>query len=135
MVGMVDHERAPGLARGVGGPAPSVTLDRALGDDQPELEQLAADALAAPARVVARHRRDQLAHLGSEPWTTDRPARAPAPEEPPGLAMPADDALGLDQDQMPAPVTTERANHYPEQLVPGTEQRSLPGRTSQHCEL
>jgi hypothetical protein len=49
--------------------------------------------------------------------------------------MPADGALGPDQDQVPAPVTAESADHHPEQLVAGAEPRSLPGRSGQDREL
>ena len=93
------------------------------------------DAFAAPARILLRHRADQFAYLGAEAWAADRPARAPAPEQPPCLAMPADDALGLDQDQVPAPVTAERAGHNPEELVAGAEPRSFPGRPGEYAEL
>src|SRR5947209_4476092 len=135
VVGVVGQERAPGLARRVRRAALSVALDRALGDHQPELQQFAADPLAAPARIVLGHRGDQLAHLGTEPWAADRPACAPAPDELPDLAVPADDALGSDQDQVPAPVTVESADHNPEQLVAGAQPRSLPGRPRQYREL
>src|SRR5712671_4780914 len=49
--------------------------------------------------------------------------------------MPADDALGPDQDQVPTPVTAQSADEHPEQLVAGAEMRSLPGRPGQYCEL
>ncbi len=49
--------------------------------------------------------------------------------------MPADDAFGSDHDQVPTPVTAESADHDPEQLVAGTEPRSLPGQPGQHREL
>ena len=49
--------------------------------------------------------------------------------------MPANDALGSDQDQMAAPVATKGPNHDPEELVAGAEMRSLPGRPGQDREL
>jgi hypothetical protein len=88
-----------------------------------------------PSADSPGHRGDQLAHLGAEARAADRPAGAPAPEEQPRLAMPADDALGPDQDQVPAPVTAESANHNPEEFVASAEPRSLPGRPCQHREL
>ena len=51
------------------------------------------------------------------------------------MAVPADDTLGSDQDQMPAPVAAQRANHDPEDLVPSAKPRSPPGRPCQHREL
>src|SRR5207244_12926986 len=71
VVGVVGQEGAPRLARWVGRPALSVALDRALGDYQPELQLLAADALAAPARVVPCHSGNQLAQLRSEEHTSE----------------------------------------------------------------
>src|SRR6266487_4462585 len=122
MVGVVGQERAPGLARWARGSAPSVALDRTLRDHQPELEQFAADPFAAPARVVPRHRRDQLAHLGTEPWPAQWSTGAPAPEEAPGLPLPADDALRLDQDKVSTPVgAAQSADHNPEEFVAGAE--------------
>ena len=96
--GVVGEERAPGLARRAGGAAPPVALDRALADGDPQLEQLAPDALAAPARVVPRHRGDQLADLGAQARPPEPRAGPPAPEEPPALPVPADDGLRPHED-------------------------------------
>ena len=49
---VVAQEGAPGLARRPGGPAPAVAADGAGADGDPQLAQLAADALGAPQRVV-----------------------------------------------------------------------------------
>jgi hypothetical protein len=49
--------------------------------------------------------------------------------------MPADDALGSEHDQMPAPVAAESVGHNPEELVAGAEPRSPPARPRQQCEL
>ena len=49
--------------------------------------------------------------------------------------MPADDALGSDHDQMPAPVAAESVGHHPEEFVAGTQPRSLPGRPGQNRQL
>ena len=89
-----------------------------------------------PSGVIPRHRGDQLAHLGAESRAADRPAGVPPPEQAPGLAMPADNTLGSDQDQMPLPVAAaQRSDHDPEQLVADAEPRSPPGRPCQHREL
>src|SRR5438874_97972 len=119
----------------MGRPTPSVALDRALGDDDAQLEQFAADALAAPARIVVRHGGDQLAYLGTESRPAQWCAGAPAPEQAPGMAVPADDALGPDQDQVSAPVTAESAGHNPEEFVAGAQPRSSPSRPRQYGEL
>src|SRR5439155_25051465 len=60
---------------------------------------------------------------------------APAPEEAPRQAMPADDTLGSDHDQMSAPVSAESTDHHPEQLVVGAQLRSPPSRPCQYAEL
>jgi short chain dehydrogenase len=49
--------------------------------------------------------------------------------------MPADNALGPHQDKMPAPITTESADHDPDELVAGAEPRSPPSRAGQDREL
>ncbi len=51
--------------------APAVAADRARTDRDGELEELAADTLGAPERVLARHGGDQLPNLG----TQSRPAQ------------------------------------------------------------
>ncbi|MCA1643903.1 MAG: hypothetical protein LC797_00040 [Chloroflexi bacterium] len=49
--------------------------------------------------------------------------------------MPADNTLGLDQNQVSAPVAAESTDHDPEELVAGTKASALPGLPSQHREL
>ena len=49
--------------------------------------------------------------------------------------MPADDALGPEQDQVPAPVRAEGADYDPEELIADAEARPLPGRSGQYREL
>jgi hypothetical protein len=49
--------------------------------------------------------------------------------------MPTDDALGPDQDQVPAPVTAESAGRNPEELIAGAKPRSLPGRPGRYRQL
>src|SRR5437764_591795 len=53
----------------------------------------------------------------------------------PDPAVPADDALGPDQDQVSAPVTAESAGHNPEEFVAGAQPRSSPSRPCQYGEL
>jgi hypothetical protein len=49
--------------------------------------------------------------------------------------MPADDALGSDQDQVLAPVAAESVEQHPEELDAGAEPRPFPGRPRQYGEL
>src|SRR5687768_9710428 len=104
---MVGQEGPPALARGAGRPSAAIALDRALADDDPELEQFAADPLAAPGGVLARHPGDQRPRLGVEPRPAGAAARAPTPQQRPALTAPADDGLRLDQDEVAAPVAPE----------------------------
>src|SRR5919199_4054706 len=49
--------------------------------------------------------------------------------------MPADDALGPDEDQVSAPVTAESADHHPQELVASAQPRSSPSWPRQYGEL
>src|SRR5215210_1372519 len=99
------------------GGRPAVATDRAVADDDAELEELAADPLGAPERVLARHRGDQLARLLADARPAEAGAGLPAPDELPGLAMPADHRLRPDEDQVAAPVRVDPAGQDPQQLV------------------
>ena len=58
-LGVVGKEGTPALAGRPGWPTASVTANGACADGDAELEQLTADALGAPVRVLARHGGDQ----------------------------------------------------------------------------
>jgi hypothetical protein len=49
--------------------------------------------------------------------------------------VPADDGLGSDEDEMPAPVAPDQADQDLEESVAGTEAEPLPGRPTQDGEL
>jgi len=99
--------------------ASPVAPDRASADDNAEFEELAADALGAPERVLARDGGDQLPNLGTQSRPTQVVTRAPAPVEPPAASMPADDGLWAAQDQMLLPMAVEASGYQPEQTTPG----------------
>ena len=64
--GVVPQEGAPGLARRPRRAAPAVAADGAVAHGEPQLEELAADPLGAPERVVPGHaRRSARAPPGS----------------------------------------------------------------------
>jgi len=65
-----------------------------LADADAELEQLAADALGAPARIARRHLADQCRARGGRP---SRWPRAPPPEGAESGPMPAEDSRRLDE--------------------------------------
>ena len=52
---------------------------------------------------------------------------APPPIEPPTLAVPADDGLRPDEDQMPPPIPVEPAGEHPEEPVPAVQSWAAPG--------
>ncbi len=58
---------------------------------------------------------------------TEDGAGAPPPIEPPTLAVPADDGLRPDEDQMPPPIPVEPAGEHPEELVPAVQSWEAPG--------
>src|SRR4051812_35710783 len=62
----------------------------------PELEQLAADALGAPQSSSRRHVADQVDRLGRQRRRLLRPGSA-SPEPPEAGPMPAQNRLGLDE--------------------------------------
>jgi hypothetical protein len=113
---------------------PAVAADRARTDHNAELEELAADTLGAPERVLVGHGGDQLPDLRTQSGSAQVVARAPAPVEPPASSMPANDGLGTDQDQMPFPVRVEAPDHQPEEPVSGLESRARTG-TERDMEL
>src|SRR5262245_28520756 len=132
---MVAQERPPALARGRRRSPPTVPLDRGLADRDPELLEFTADPFGTPPRVVPRHRRDQGPDLRADARTADPRARPPAPEQAPSPAVPAQDRLRCDHDEVPAPVAASEADQEPEQLVAGAWPRALPGRARQDREL
>src|SRR5882724_7794369 len=74
---VVAQERRPALAVASGPGTADVPLDGSLADADAELQQLATDALGAPARVARRHLSDQCRARGGRP---SRRPRAPPPE-------------------------------------------------------
>jgi hypothetical protein len=132
---VVAEEGPPTLARRAGWSPAAVALDGGLADGDPEFQELTADPLGAPPRVVARHRRDQVSDLGADARPAHRGARAPAPEQPPAPAVPPDDRLRPDHEQVPAPVPSNEASQQPEELVPGAQAGTTTSRTGEDREL
>ncbi len=80
-LGVVGKEGTPALAGRPGWPTASVTANGACADGDAELEQLAADALGAPVRVLARHGGDQGPNLRVQAWPAQGAAGPPAPNK------------------------------------------------------
>src|SRR5579875_2418789 len=99
---MIVQERRPGLARPPWrAHLAHVFLDGPLGDADVQLEQLAADALGAPRPVGARYLLDQRDRLRRDARATSRgdALRATTPEEAEEVAMPAQQGVGLHDDE------------------------------------
>src|SRR5439155_12271087 len=87
--------------RGTAGPrATHVPLDGSLADADAELEELAAEALRAPARIAVGHLSDERRTRGR--GSTRRP-RASAPERATACLVPAEDCRRLDEQRGVAP--------------------------------
>src|SRR3989454_11688696 len=91
---VVAQERRPALAVASGPGTADVPLDGSLADADAELQQLATDALGAPARVARRHLSDQCRARRGRP---SRRPRAPPPEGAESGPMPAEDSRRLDE--------------------------------------
>ena len=98
---------------------PALSSNRAVADDDAQLEQFASDALGAPQPVLAGNGRDQLPHFGAETWPSSSYTGLPAPEEPSALAMPAHDCVGRHERQVLTPASAEPSSQDPQQLVRG----------------
>jgi hypothetical protein len=90
---VVAQERRPVLAVASGPGTADVPLDGSLADADAEVQQLATDALGAPARGARRHLSDQCRARGGRP---SRRPRAP-PEGAESGPMPAEDRRRLDE--------------------------------------
>ena len=125
---MVGDERSPGL-RGLGTTLGYEAGDRALGDVDAELEELAVDTRGAPEGIRGGHLPDQGGDLGVEGRAT---SGGPAGERGPVLAeaaaLPAQDGVGRDDDQRPPPASLDSGQADPEQAVGRAELRA--GRQS-----
>src|SRR5438270_6074432 len=95
------------LARRAPRSTPAVAPNRAVADDDAELEPLAPDSLGVPEPVVARHGRDQVPHLETEMRAAAAGAGLPVPEPAPALPMPAHHRLRRDNHQVLAPAGAE----------------------------
>ena len=72
-------------------------------DLEAELLKLAVDLGGSPIRVLVGKPPDQGTHLIGDLWPTTPPTGTPTPVETETGAVPADDSLGLDDDEDIAP--------------------------------
>ena len=99
---MVAYEGVPTLATLTIEAGWTVLGDGARGDLVAELGQFGGDDLLTPGGVVAPHSPDECAEICIDRGTTWRTAGAPAPEQAPRGAVPADNGVGFhEQDGVP----------------------------------
>ncbi len=77
-----------------------VFLNRALGDGETELEAFPVEALGAPPTILLCHWLNQRDGLRVQVWTTTAAARLDSPEETETLPMPAEEGVGLEDEQL-----------------------------------
>ncbi len=118
---VIGQEGTPALAGRARASPPAIAPNGAGADPDSQLEELAANALGAPERVLLGHGCNQFPDFHAQARSTQSPAGAPPPIEPPTQAVPADDCLRPDENQMPPPIAMESADDQPEQLVPGAQ--------------
>ena len=69
----------------------------------------------------SRHGGDQLPDLGVQARPAESSARTPAAEEAPAPAVPAQDGLRPDQEQVASPVLVQASGAEPEEFIPSSE--------------
>ena len=112
---LVAQERRPALAIALGPGTMDVPLDGSLADADAELQQLATDALGAPARVARRHLSDQCRARGGRP---SRRPRAPPPEGAESGPMPAEDSRRLDEQGCLTPTRRDARGESNDESLP-----------------
>ena len=90
------------------------------------LLKFAVDFRCAPTRVLFRHLADQSSNLLGDLRPTAARSGTPTPIQPKTRAVPADDGLGLDDDQDVGPMGPEAAEGRPEEPVEGVQGRPRP---------
>ena len=123
---MVREEGKPALA-GIAATSKSsqVPGDRAFRDDKAELQQFAVNLRCSPGTIFSSQAADQASDLLRDfgpPATRPRP---PAPVKAEARAMPADNGLGLHDQQGVFPSRPDPPEPYPEEAVQSLHCRSL----------
>ncbi len=88
---LVAQEGPPALVVTRPDSAPPVAPNGAVADDDAELEQFAADALAAPKRILLGNSGDQRPDFGTQVRPAQSGAGFPGPVQSPALPVPAHD--------------------------------------------
>jgi hypothetical protein len=124
--------RLPARPRGTGDG--QIGLDGALGDVEPQRPQLAADPLGTPARVLAGHATNRGDGLRRERRTPRPGARLPSPERAEPRAAPAQQRVGLHDEEGVPPGADPPGQQDQERAVRRRDGRT-PDAASQHDHL
>ena len=123
---VVGDERTPLLPIGfVAPPRGHVLRDGGRTHVVAEVQEFVRDARRAPEDVLPRELLDEVDHLHRDGRATDPSARSLSPVVGESVSMPADDRLGLHDDEMLSPVRKELPHEHPEDTVFILEFRSL----------
>ena len=119
---MILEKRKPAFARVAAAPNPSQIAGHGpFRDDEAELLQFSVDLGGSPVRVLFGQATDQTPDLlGDLRPAAARPG-SPTPVETKTGAVPADDGLGLDDDEDVGPAGPEAAEGGPEESVQGVQ--------------
>jgi hypothetical protein len=99
--------------------APEIPSNGPSGDDEAEFLKFAVDFGGSPTRILRRQAPDQRPEFFSSLLPTSARSGTPTPVQPKTRAVPADDGLGLDDDQDVGPTGPEVAEGRPEEPVHG----------------
>jgi hypothetical protein len=113
IIGVIPEKRTPGLGRRLS-PTPHVARHCGFSDLEPEHKQLTVNARRSPSRVLGGDSTDERSELRIDRWTSASVSALPGPVELEALAMPANDGLGLHDDQSVVPVWPQAAEGDPE---------------------
>ncbi len=118
LLGMGVYERPPRLSSWPAGAHSShVLLNGALADADAQLEQFAPDALCSPQSIVPRHLLNQGDSLLGDPWLERSSLRLVSPKELETLTTPAQQRLGLDNEQRLLPSANDPGQKHQEHAV------------------
>ncbi|MFC1642892.1 hypothetical protein ACFL5O_09460, partial [Myxococcota bacterium] len=105
---------------------PDVPLEGLLGHADAELQEFAVDAFGSPRAIGDRHSTNEVDRVRCDAWFARlRGLRFPLPDEPEALPMPADDRLGLHQQDGVSPVPETACENHEDASFPGAEFRAL----------
>jgi len=104
--------------------APQISSHGTFGDLKTELQNLSVDLGCTPACIPFRHPPDEPSNLVGDLRPTTARAGTPPPAKSKTSTMPADDGLGLHNDQDAPPTSSEAAQSAPEKAVEGIHGRT-----------